>query len=99
MKGCIAPLKKDREINRNLISQVGNYIEIYVDTSIENCEKRDVKGLYSLARKGLIKDFTGISSPFEQPENPELVISDNLTIEESVSKIINYLFENGHLVN
>ena len=95
----IAPLKKDRQINRNLISQVGNYIEIYVDTSIENCEKRDVKGLYSLARKGLIKEFTGISSPFEQPENPELVISDNLTIEESVSKIINYLFENGHLVN
>ena len=62
----IAPYNEDRLYNREKISAYGNYFEIMVDTSLEECERRDVKGLYSLARKGIIKNFTGISDPFEE---------------------------------
>ena len=87
----IAPLKKDREINRKMISAQGNYVEIFMDSSIENCEKRDVKGLYQLAKKGLINEFTGISSPFEIPENPEITLRDNDSIENNINKVVTYL--------
>ena len=64
----IAPYQEDREFNKQLISKYGNYIEIFVDTPLEICEERDVKGLYKQARSGILKGFTGISDPFERPE-------------------------------
>ena len=69
-------------------NKYGGYIEIYVNTPIEKCESRDVKGLYANARKGLIKDFTGISDPYEEPESPEIVInSSEIAPEELVNQI------------
>jgi len=65
----IAPYKEDREYNKKLISSYGKYVEIFVDTSLEICEQRDVKGLYKQARAGILKGFTGISDPFEIPES------------------------------
>ncbi len=91
----IAPYEKDRNINRDKISSNGEYIEIFVNSSIEECEKRDVKGLYKLAREGVIKEFTGISDPFEIPENCELVLNGSESIEKNVNKIINYLQNRG----
>ena len=80
----IAPYEADRRINRDLISSLGGFIEIYVNTSLEKCEERDVKGLYELARKGVIKEFTGISDPYEIPTDADenntylvnLIVSD-----------------------
>ena len=87
----ISPFKEDRERVRALVEN-GEFIEVYVRCSLEACENRDPKGLYKKARAGEIPSFTGISSPYEEPENPELVIdSDKLTIEESVNQIITYL--------
>lgn len=83
----IAPYLDDRKYNRELISKYGKYIEVFVDTPLETCEKRDVKGLYALARQGIIKQFTGISDPFEAPENPELKVFDG-DISETVNKIL-----------
>lgn len=87
----IAPFEKDRQVNRDLIAGNGEYIEIFVDSSIETCEKRDVKGLYQLARDGVIKEFTGISSPFEVPSKCELVLDGSLPLEQNVNKIVKYL--------
>ena len=87
----ISPFREDREKVRNLVPD-GDFIEIYCDCSIETCEERDVKGLYERARAGEIKEFTGISSPYEKPENPELVIdTDNNTLEECATEVISYL--------
>ena len=87
----IAPFKEDREFNRKKISDVGNYIEIFVDTEIEECEKRDVKGLYKLARDGLLQEFTGISSRFDRADDAELILKNDSSIEDNVNKVINYL--------
>ena len=66
-----------------------NFLEIYVSTPIEECERRDVKGLYAKARRGEIKNFTGISAPFEAPEHPALSIdTSKLTVQESVNKLL-----------
>tara|TARA_B100000674_G_C37898048_1_gene942312 strand:+ start:102 stop:1673 length:1572 start_codon:yes stop_codon:yes gene_type:complete len=74
----IAPYNEDRLVNRNLIeSNGGKYCEIWMNTPLEECEKRDVKGLYKLAREGKIKQFTGISDPFEEPTQPDYIICDN----------------------
>lgn len=84
----ISPFRQDREKVRNLVEK-GEFIEVYVKCPIEVCEARDVKGLYAKARKGEIIDFTGISSPFEEPANPEVVVnSDISTIETCVNKIL-----------
>ena len=91
MTAFISPFKKDRNEARSLISH-DNFIEIYCKASLETCEKRDVKGLYKKAREGKIKNYTGIDSPYEAPENPQLTIdTDKETLNESVSKILNYL--------
>lgn len=87
----IAPYESDREFNREIISSLGNYIEIHVKTNLKVCEERDVKGLYKLAREGIIKSFTGISDPFETPKKAELIIDGNDNLEELVNYIINYL--------
>ena len=91
----ISPYRKDRDFCRKLAGD-GRFIEIYVKASVETCEKRDPKGLYKKARAGEIKEFTGISAPYEEPLNPEIILdSDNLTIEEEVEKVMNYLKEKG----
>ena len=94
----IAPYEKDREYNRRLISKLGGYIEIHISTSLEKCEERDVKGLYKLAREGKLKEFTGISDPYENPSNAELVIdSSGIAPEKLVDKIYSYIKECGFI--
>ena len=74
----------------------GDFIEILVDCPVEVCEQRDVKGLYKKARAGEIKEFTGISAPYEAPTNPELTIaSHQLTVEAACAKILDYLQSKG----
>jgi adenylylsulfate kinase len=88
----ISPFKEDRERVRNLLRK-GEFIEVFVDVDLETCEKRDPKGLYKKARAGEIKDFTGISSPYEKPENPEITVDngENADLEENAQKIVDYL--------
>ena len=91
MTAFISPINKDRSDARQLISS-DDFIEIYCKASLETCETRDVKGLYKRARAGEIKNYTGIDSPYEVPENPELIIdTDNQKLEESVFTILSYL--------
>ncbi len=84
----IAPYRKDRRINRQLISSFGGYIEVFVSTSIEKCEERDVKGLYALARKGIIKEFTGVSDPYEAPNNSEITVNSSGKPPEEIVEYI-----------
>ena len=94
----IAPYQADRQYNRHLISKRGDYIEVYVATSLEVCEERDVKQLYAKAREGIIPSFTGISDPYEVPENPEIVIdTEGISIEQGINVITHYLYEKGYL--
>jgi len=91
MTAFISPFREDRIEVRNLISN-GDFIEIYCKASLETCEARDVKGLYKRARAGEIKNYTGINSPYEVPENADLIIdTEQETIENSVSIIISFL--------
>lgn len=84
----ISPNNELREMASSIIGKE-NFLEIYVNTSIEECERRDVKGLYAKARKGEIKDFTGVSAPFEAPEHPALSLDTSvLSLEESVNKLL-----------
>ena len=80
-------------MNREIISAggAGNYVEIYVKTSLEICEKRDVKGLYKLAREGKIKEFTGISDPYEEPMGAEIVVDGGDDLDAIVGKIVGWL--------
>ncbi|WP_099351574.1 adenylyl-sulfate kinase [Fredinandcohnia onubensis] len=87
----ISPFREDRDQVRALFPD-GEFIEVYVKCPITICENRDPKGLYKKARNGEISEFTGISSPYEEPNHPELIIeTDKLTISQSVGTIINYL--------
>ncbi len=89
----ISPYKSDRHLVRKLFKE-GQFLEVFIDSSIEVCENRDPKGMYAKARKGEIKNFTGISSPYEAPLNPEIhVINDSITIDKAADQIINYLIE------
>ncbi len=89
----ISPTEESRDIAKSIIGKE-NYIEVYVNTPIEVCEKRDIKGLYAKARNGEIKNFTGITSPFEAPKNPDIIIdTDKLSPEESTKKILNFLLK------
>lgn len=91
----ISPFRSDREKVRSLVPH-GEFLEIYCRCPLEVCEGRDVKGLYKRARAGEIKNFTGISSPYEEPENPELIVdTGQLTLEESVTRVIQFLCERG----
>ena len=87
----ISPTIKIRKMAKNIIGEE-NFIEIYINASIEECKKRDVKGLYKKAENKKIKNFTGISSPFESPKKPELEIdTTKLSINESIQKVIDYI--------
>jgi len=85
----IAPYEEDRLYNKNIISEYGNYIEFFVDTPIEECERRDFKGNYKLAKEGKITKFTGISDPFEKPTSSIIIKNDNL--EETNNYIFSYI--------
>ncbi len=87
----ISPFRADRNMVRALVGQ-GEFIEIYMDTPLEECEQRDPKGLYQKARQGLIKNFTGIDSEYEVPEAAEIVIkSAELSVEACADQVIDYL--------
>jgi len=97
----IAPYEHDREINRKLISNSGSFVEIFVNTSLQKCEERDSKGLYKLAREGKIKEFTGISDPYEEPSSPDIVVNSDgsKSPEELVDYIYDILINMGFLQN
>ncbi len=87
----VSPYKKDRENIRSIVKDV-NFVEIFINTSVEECERRDVKGLYKKARAGEIKNMTGISAPYEAPDNPDIEINtEKETVEDAVSRILEYL--------
>ena len=93
----IAPYRLDRQFNRDMIDPLGGYIEIFVNTPLEICEQRDVKGLYAKARKGLLKQFTGIDDPYEKPENAEIVIdSSDENPEILVDQILDQIHKMGY---
>ncbi|MFV1992885.1 MAG: adenylyl-sulfate kinase [Acidiferrobacterales bacterium] len=90
----ISPFKKDRAFVKKLLGD--DYIEIHCDCSVETCEQRDVKGLYKRAREGEISDFTGISSPYEIPDAPDLVLNtDNMNLDDCVAETICLLEKRG----
>lgn len=87
----ISPNNAIREMAANIIGKE-DFMEVYISTPIEECERRDVKGLYAKARRGEIKDFTGVSSPFEAPEHPDLSLDTSvLSVEESVNLLLNLI--------
>lgn len=86
--GLISPLKTERDRSRALF-EPNQFMEVYLSTSLKECEKRDVKGLYQKARSGELKDFTGIDSPYEPPEAPEIELNtENLSVEQAVDVIM-----------
>ena len=89
----ITPTEATRAMAKEIIGEK-NYIEVFVSTSLEACENRDVKGLYDKARKGMIKNFTGIDSVFEIPNKPAIVIpTEGLSVQESVQKLYDFIIE------
>jgi adenylylsulfate kinase len=89
----ITPTEAIRQMAKDIIGE-DKYIEVYVSTSLEACENRDVKGLYDKARQGIIKNFTGIDSVFETPQNPTIIIpTEGFTVEESVQKLYDFIIE------
>src|SRR5262245_56749769 len=93
----ISPYHADRDKVRALMAE-GDFLEVVVDCPVEECEKRDVKGLYAKARAGQIKEFTGISAPYEEPAKPELVLrTAELSEQQSVAKVIAHLEEKGYI--
>lgn len=89
----VSPVNELRRLAESIIGKE-DFIEVYVSASLEACEKRDVKGLYAKARKGELKDFTGIDAPFEIPDHPDLVIhTDRQTVEESLNELTNYIIK------
>ncbi|MEN1727903.1 MAG: sulfate adenylyltransferase subunit CysN [Pseudomonadota bacterium] len=98
LSAFISPFRADRELVRELM-EPGEFVEIHVDASLATCESRDPKGLYAKARAGAIKHFTGIDSPYEAPDKPEIVLdTETLSIEESVDALIDYLKQRQILV-
>ena len=82
---------------RSLVSS-GEFLEVFIDASLEICEKRDPKGMYLKARKGEIPNFTGISSPYEAPTNPEIhIINNDITLEDASNQIIDYLIKENYI--
>lgn len=82
----IAPYEKDRKFIKRIIGK-NNYVEVFVNTSLKECERRDIKGLYKKARKGEIKNMTGISAPYEKPKSPDIELTQQQSVEEAVTLI------------
>ena len=94
----ISPYKEDRKLVRQMV-RTGDFIEVFCNCSIEVCEKRDVKGNYAKARRGEIVNFTGISAPYETPENPEITVNtDIMSLEECVALVITHLQDRKILI-
>ena len=92
----VSPFQIDREKVRNIIGD--DFIEVYCSANLDVCEERDTKGLYKKARLGEIKDFTGISSPYEAPLNPEIVVdTGSLNLDEAVEKILTFLIDRSFI--
>ena len=97
LSAFISPFVRDRELARDMLD-IGEFIEVYIDTPIEECENRDPKGLYKRARAGEIKNFTGIDSPYEPPESPEIhIMNGEVTVDEAVEQIVEYLHSKRYL--
>ena len=91
LSAFVSPLKSDREQVKSIVG-ADNFIEIFINTSLAECERRDVKGLYKKARAGEIKNFTGIDAPYEVPEQPTITINTaTMSIDQSAEEIVNYL--------
>ncbi|WP_299223583.1 adenylyl-sulfate kinase [uncultured Psychroserpens sp.] len=87
----VSPYKKDRENIKSIVKDV-NFVEIFINTSVEECERRDVKGLYKKARAGEIKNMTGISAPYEAPESPDIEIkTENESVESAAQRIVDFI--------
>ena len=97
LKAFISPLLSDRKLVRDLFP-VGNFLEVFIDSSLEVCEQRDPKGMYKKARSGEINNFTGISSPYEKPKNPEIhLINNDAQLEDLSNEIIHFLIKNKYI--
>jgi adenylyl-sulfate kinase len=93
---AISPYEATRRIAREMIEEVGTFVEVYIKASVEECARRDVKGLYEKAFKGEIKEFTGVNDPYEEPTSPELVVdTEALQPEESAALVVAKLEELG----
>lgn len=93
----ISPYKQDRD-NARKLQREGEFIEVYVQCPLDVCEQRDTKGLYKKARAGEVKEFTGISAPYEEPLNPEITIdTSKVSVEEATRVILSYLERNGYV--
>ncbi|MCY2687810.1 adenylyl-sulfate kinase [Salinimicrobium sp. TH3] len=91
LSAFITPMESDREIIKTIVGE-DNFVEVFVNTSVEECERRDVKGLYKKARAGEIENFTGISAPFEKPNNPAVEIrTEEETIERSAQRVLAHI--------
>ncbi len=91
LSAFVSPYRADRDAIRELVEE-GEFVEVFVDCSVEQCEQRDVKGLYKKAREGVIKGFTGIDDPYEEPSSPEIVVdTEKHSIEECKQQILDYL--------
>ena len=97
MVANIAPYLEDRKHNQKIISNEGNMVQIWVNTPISKCEERDVKGLYKLAREGKIKEFTGISDPFETPNESDLIIDGTKDINLLISEILEFIKSKNYI--
>jgi adenylylsulfate kinase len=97
LSAFISPFKLNRDMVRAMFTD-GEFIEVHIDTPIEECEKRDPKGLYKKARAGEIKDFTGIDSPYEKPDRAEITIKNiDISVHDAADIVIHYLEERGYL--
>ena len=93
LSAFISPFTTDRRLVRNLFP-AGEFIEVFMDTPLQTCEERDPKGLYEKARAGKIKNFTGIDSPYEAPERPEVRLdTSQMSVEDCVNRLISYLLD------
>ncbi len=87
-----------RDIRAEARAEIGSFVEVYTKCALDICIARDVKGMYQKAIEGKIKEFTGISDPYEEPEHPEILLeTDKETLDESVAKVLSYLEKNGYL--
>jgi sulfate adenylyltransferase len=94
----IAPYEAARAVNRSVISAEGGYVLVHISTPLEVCESRDRKGLYAKARAGIIPEFTGISDPYEAPEDAEIVIdTTDISVDEAAQTVYDYLVEHGYV--
>ena len=97
MTAFISPYREDRHSARCLVEE-GEFVEVYVKCALEECERRDPKGMYKKARSGTIKDFTGISAPYEHPERPELILeTDKMTVKDCIDEILDYLVQHDYI--